>query len=157
MDEKEAKKLVIKLTNAAYEAGLWKNHANKKMASHWAEKAEAIGDEMVRHLSEPSPQPDNSCTHENRVDNSYVRRLMETKIEVLKKDFTYGNAMGTHIDILAYLNSIGISKEEYSTWGRHLSEPSPRPDNGCTCSEGVRNYHPYCPIHGVHGSEKSGG
>ena len=40
MDEKEAKSLVTKLTNAAYEAGLWKDHANKTMTPHWQKKGQ---------------------------------------------------------------------------------------------------------------------
>ena len=38
----------------------------------------------------------------------------------------------------------------------HLSEASTRPDNSCTCPDGVNNYNPYSPTHDDHGSEKSG-
>ena len=46
----------------------------------------------------------------------------EKEINCLKKVFTYGNATDTHIDILGYLYSIGISKDEYSKWGRNEEE-----------------------------------
>lgn len=57
MEEKEAKNLVMKLTNAAYEAGLWKDHANKAMTPHWQGIAENIGDRIVRHLTNESSKP----------------------------------------------------------------------------------------------------
>ena len=43
----------------------------------------------------------------------------ENNIDCLKKVFTYGDATNTHLDILDYLNSIGISKDEYSKWGQN--------------------------------------
>ncbi len=64
MDEK-AKSLVIKLTNAAYEAGMWKDNPNKTMAPFWREKAEEIGDEIVRRLTSQSSQPREVCTCPN--------------------------------------------------------------------------------------------
>ena len=54
MNENDAKKLAIKLTNAAYEAGLWKDHTNKTMTPHWQEKAMKIREEIVRHLTRES-------------------------------------------------------------------------------------------------------
>lgn len=60
MDMKDAKNLVMQLTNAAYEAGLWKDHANKTMTPHWQGIAEKIGDEIVRHLTKQSSRPDNA-------------------------------------------------------------------------------------------------
>ena len=48
MDENQAKNLVIKLTNAAYEAGM---HHHSTMKKHWQEKAEELGEEIVGHLS----------------------------------------------------------------------------------------------------------
>ena len=40
-------------------------------------------------------------------------------LEVLKSVFTYGYATDTHLDIVCYLNVIGIPEEEYSQWGRN--------------------------------------
>lgn len=50
MTDREARRLVIKLTNAAYEAGLWKDQNPKTMTPHWQGIAEKLGDEIVRHL-----------------------------------------------------------------------------------------------------------
>ncbi len=58
MDEKQAKHLVLKLTNAAYEAGMWKDNPNRTMAPYWREKAEEIGNEIIRYLTNQSSQPE---------------------------------------------------------------------------------------------------
>ena len=44
-------------------------------------------------------------------------------IEFLKKVFSYGYATDTHLDIVCYLNVLGIPEEEYSQWGRNASQP----------------------------------
>lgn len=43
----------------------------------------------------------------------------ESNIDCLKKVFTYGCAICTHLDIINYLNNIGISEDEYSKWGQN--------------------------------------
>lgn len=55
MDEKDAKALVKKLTDVAYEAGF---QHNSKMIWNCRENTISLGDEIVRHLTTPSPQPD---------------------------------------------------------------------------------------------------
>jgi len=54
MDQSEAKILVIRLANAAYEAGMWKDDPNKTMEPYWRGKAEEIGDEIIRRLTNKS-------------------------------------------------------------------------------------------------------
>ena len=46
-------------------------------------------------------------------------KMNDKAIDVLKKVFTYGNATGTHLDILDYLNEVGIPSTEYSQWGKN--------------------------------------
>ena len=45
--------------------------------------------------------------------------MNDKAIDVLKKVFTYGNATGTHLDILDYLTEVGIPSTEYSQWGKN--------------------------------------
>jgi len=54
MDEKDARSLVTKLTNAAFEAGMWHGDPSPYMEMDWKAKAEKLGDEIVRHLSSQS-------------------------------------------------------------------------------------------------------
>ncbi|GAG93364.1 unnamed protein product [marine sediment metagenome] len=68
MNVKEAKALVIKLINATYEAGMWENDSNKTMAPHWREKAEEVGDEIVRHLTNRQA---NACATCGQAISSY--------------------------------------------------------------------------------------
>ena len=49
---------------------------------------------------------------------------MKNDIALLKEIFTYGDATNTHLDILDYLNYLGVSKSEYSKWGRNASRPA---------------------------------
>ena len=53
---------------------------------------------------------------------------MKKDIEVLKEVFTYGYATDTHLDIVCYLNIIGVPEEEYSQWGRNASQPTVEAD-----------------------------
>lgn len=64
MNETTAKSLVTSLINAAFEAGMWHGNPNQTMEPHWKEKAEKVGDEIVRHLSEASIRPD-KCSAES--------------------------------------------------------------------------------------------
>lgn len=59
---------------------------------------------------------------------------MKNDIALLKKVFTYGNATNTHLDILDYLNHLGVSKSEYSKWGHNASQPAVEADTQKPCS-----------------------
>ena len=52
MDKQKAEHLIMKLTNAAFEAGLWHGDPNEGMEQYWKEKAVKIGDEIVCHLTQ---------------------------------------------------------------------------------------------------------
>lgn len=61
MDEKQARKLITKLVNAAYEAGMHSVNPESLYVKFWKGKAESMVEELVHHLTSRSSRAADSC------------------------------------------------------------------------------------------------